>query len=194
MERVKTDICYLSTKQANFEHELNLIKDDVADNGRRLTDLDFLLDKQEQYSRKTSIRIFDVKEEESENCEELCINVLKEEIGVEVKPEEIEIVHRVGRVQKDKTRAILVKFLSHKTKVRVMRKKKEAKNINIKEDLAQGMKKLVNYIYDRKYFLRVEKVWTIDGKIKFKMLGNPSVHEIRTYTDFDNLTNKITPH
>ena len=39
-----------------------------------------------------------------------------------------------------------MKLMSHKTKEKIMRRRKEAKNIRIVEDLAPGIKRLFNYV------------------------------------------------
>ena len=51
----------------------------------------------EQCSCKASIRIHGKKEEEGENVEEVTIKVLKDASDLNVKKEDIEIVHRTGR-------------------------------------------------------------------------------------------------
>jgi len=51
-------------------------------------------------------------------------------------------VHRVGRRHADVPRAILVKFMRHKSKEVVMRAKKKAKTVKIQEDLAPGIKRI----------------------------------------------------
>ncbi len=52
----------------------------------------FLIEQQEQYSRKNSVRVFDLTENDGENLEELCFAALKEEIAVDIAPNEIEII------------------------------------------------------------------------------------------------------
>ena len=93
----------------------------------------FILHKQKQCSRKSSVRILGVKEEKDECVEEVCIDCVKEQIGVNVDKQDIDIVHRVGRFQEGKPRPILIKFLSHKTKEIVTRMRKEAKDVKIVE-------------------------------------------------------------
>ena len=145
--------------------------------------------RQEQYSQKTSFRIFGVQEEESEEIENKTISVIKEEIGVEVEKKEIEIVHRVGRHRDDdKPRAILVKCLSHKTKARVLRDKKKAKNITIYEDLAGGVKNLLDELISRKHELGLESVWTIDGKVRYKRVGSERINTINCHDDVMKVT------
>lgn len=150
-------------------------------------DIGFLLDRQEQYSRKSSVRLFNVEEKQDERVEEAVITKLKEEIGVEVESADIDIVHRIGRREDDRPRAILVKFLCHKTKEKIMKRKREAKNIRIVEDLAPGIKRLFNYVNSLRSSSNLESVWTIDGRVKFKFCGNHRTFEIRCFADLDKL-------
>ena len=99
---------------------------------------------------------------------------------------EIDIVHRVGR-RDSNPRSILVKFLSHKTKERVMRCKKKAAHIKIHEDLAPGIKRIFNEVSSNRRFLNVDSVWTIDGNITFRYINNPLTFEIRSYADYHDL-------
>ncbi len=185
-EKVKNDISQIHERQEKAEEEINAVRNEAFS---KISDLTFLIDKQEQYSRKSSVRLYDVREEENENCQDLVIDVLKKEMDVDINPEDIDIVHRVGKRKDGETRGILIKFLCHKSKEKIMRKKKEAKNIGVKEDLAPGIKGMVNKIFKDKGRINVEKVWTIDGRIKFKMNGNQKVFEIRSYADYANLMN-----
>ena len=62
-----------------------------------------------------------MKEEAGEDIDK---KMLKEEIDLEIDPNEIHIVHRVGRSKDNKPRSTLVKFISHKTKEHGMRRRK----------------------------------------------------------------------
>lgn len=108
---------------------------------------------------------------------------MKEQINMEIDPNDIEIIHRVGGPNDTMPRSILVKFLSDKTKEKGMRKKKEAKNIKITEGLAHGTKRTFDEVSKNLRYLGVDSVWTIDGKIKYRLLNNPHTFEIRSYTD-----------
>eukprot|EP00112_Aurelia_sp_Birch-Aquarium-sp1_P009358 Seg2060.2 transcript_id=Seg2060.2/GoldUCD/mRNA.D3Y31 product="hypothetical protein" protein_id=Seg2060.2/GoldUCD/D3Y31 len=101
----------------------------------------------------------------------------------------MEIVHRVGRNRDDgKPRAILVKCLSHKTKVGVIRDEKKAKKISIHEDLAGCVKALLNELVSRKYELGLESVWTIDGKLRYKQVGSEPINTINCHDDVIKVT------
>ncbi len=62
-----------------------------------IRELAFVMDHHEQYSRKSSIRIFDMKDKVNENIEEATIKCIEYEIGVKVESRDIDIVHHVGR-------------------------------------------------------------------------------------------------
>ena len=188
IEKFKDEIEVLKTKNMELESNVDSFSESVANNFDHGRDLQFLVDRQEQYSRKNSIRIKGVMEEDGENIESIMLLTLKNEIDVEINPEEIEIVHRVGRAYDGNPRSILVKFLSHKSKEKVMRRKKQANNVKITEDLAPGIKMIFNEVSKNRRFLNVDSVWTIDGKIKY-FVNNPRTFEIRTYSDYHNLCN-----
>ena len=96
----------------------------------------------EQYSRKFSVRIHGKDEAEGENVEHVAIKVFKDSLGIEVSPDDIDIVHRTEVKKQGKSRPILVKLKSHKTKVNIFKEKKvnrerlvEKDKMNITEDL-----------------------------------------------------------
>ena len=102
---------------------------------------------------------------------------------------EIDIVHRVGHRQDNRPRPVLVKFLSHKTKEKVMRAKKNALTVKMKEDLAPGITQIYDQVSSNRRFLNIDSVWTIDGRIKFRYANNPRTFEIRSYEDYHNIFN-----
>ncbi len=56
IEKVKADMGGLENKQAETKFQLKNVKDDVYSHDCRLFDIGFLVDKQEQYSRKKFCR------------------------------------------------------------------------------------------------------------------------------------------
>lgn len=92
--------------------------------------------------------------EEDENLEQKVINLAKEHLEVDLKPEKIEIVHRVGAVQRHtstaagnlKSRAIIPKFVSNKSKMKLVtdltrRRNMKGKRIAITENMASEIAK-----------------------------------------------------
>ena len=134
------------------------------------------------------------KRRKEKKVTELILTKLKEEIGVELDPQKIDITHRVGKKTQDRSRGILVRFVSHKSKVDIMKKKKHAKNIRISEDLSAGTRKMLNEIYARKDGFGVEKAWTLDGKVRYLMSDSERVLEIRSVEDYSKLMNRAMDH
>ena len=189
IEKFKVDIADLKTKQSHLESKVNTMSEDIGFNHDHGRDLQFLLDRHEQYSRKNSVRIRGVREEMGEDIEQVTLDTLAKELDLDMDRSEIDIIHRVGRRVDSKPRSILVKFLSHKSKEKVMRCKKNATHIRINEDLAPGIKTIFDEVSSNRRFLNIDSVWTIDGKIKFRYLNNPRIFEIPSYADYHHVVN-----
>ena len=81
-----------------------------------------------------------------------------------------------------------MKCLSHKTKARVLRDKKKAKNVTIYEGLAGGVKNLLDELISRKHELGLESVWTIDDKVRYKRVGSERINTINCHDDVMKVT------
>ena len=140
----------------------------------------------EQYSRKNNIRILCITEEHDENLEQKFIKVIKENLDEDIKPEEIEIIHRIGwpgqtenndenssdQDQRStphvhaKPRPVIVK-LSNKTKMRILlkRQKLKGKKIVSLKDMASDLAKRLKRVKEKG---SVENAWFTNAKIKYK--------------------------
>ena len=92
----------------------------------------------EQYTRRNSIRVHGIPEEsDKENCEDIVLNFFKEQMNMDIPLADIDRTHRVGKVTPEKRitrqsgktlpRAIIVKFVSYRTRRLVFSKKKDLK-------------------------------------------------------------------
>ena len=147
--------------------------------------LRYELDRQEQYSRRETVRIVGLPEEKDESVEEKVMSLFgKLDCGVQ--KEEISIAHRNGKVSGDpkKPRHILVRFTSRRSKAKVMAKKKCLKNdkncqkVYINDDLTALRSKLLK---KAKSSLSVERAYpTSDGHIKclLKKKNGQEVNEV----------------
>lgn len=141
-------------------------------------------DSNEQYSRRETVRIFGIpesgatREEGGEMAEadpggrevDLESKILKvfADSGTTIRPEDISTIHRTGQRRRGGNRPVLVRFVSRKKKVEVMRAKKNLKGkqgyqqVFINEDLTALRAKLLRYVKD---LPTIEKAWTSEGKI-----------------------------
>ena len=189
IRKVQNSVRELESRQVTFEKDLDCLNSHANEINSCVKDAALELDRPEQYSRKSSVRIHNVIEFDGENVREVVISHLKTELNVEITASEIDIVHPVGRHFGKYPCAILVKFLSHKWKEHIMKKKKEAKCIKIAEDPARGIKRMLNEINANCGPLNIERVWIIGGRIKYKHFKDSFIHEVRSYNNFFPLTN-----
>ena len=124
-------------------------------------------DKLEQYMRRDNLRIFGMAEEagEEEDVLEGKLIELTADMGVTLRPEEISVVHRVGK-PRDSARPVIVRFTHRKKKNEIMNKKKELKkkgrNIFINEDLTPLRAALLKMTKEQE---NVKNAVTRDGTI-----------------------------
>lgn len=125
-------------------------------------------DKLEQYQRRDNLRIFGFENEEGESEADLERKVidLASDIGVVLKPEEISVVHRVGRKVPDQNRAVIVRFSQRKRRKELLKKKSELKNKHrnefISEDLTQLRAAMLKMVKERP---EVKNATSIEGKL-----------------------------
>ena len=64
----------------------------------------------EQHSRKSSVRVFCLNEQDDEDSMEIVLDLLKEKLGLSFTRKNLSTAHRVGAKKVDRPRAILVAF------------------------------------------------------------------------------------
>ena len=128
----------------------------------------------EQYSRRYNVRIHGVKNpilavsDAKEDCFKTVIEFCRNELDIEVKHEEIDRAHRVGKSNSDGVRALIVKFKSYESKRKIMinKRKLKGRKLYVNEDLTwmnqQLLKRVRDAIAGKAY------VFTADGYILVK--------------------------
>lgn len=86
-----------------------------------------LQDNVEQYSRKNSLEIHGIPESAYSSTEEAVLK-LDESLDVLVRPEDIEISHKL---KSEGTRAIIVKFVSHKVKSSLYKQRTKLRRLTV---------------------------------------------------------------
>ena len=111
-------------RMAKLEEKLKEKDDVIEDLNSIVNALESKIDDLEQYSRRTSIRIHGLKEEEGENMEAKVENVMKSIGGVD---SSINRFHRVGKPKPAEnkattaTRQVIVQFKDYTSKKQVMK-------------------------------------------------------------------------
>ena len=116
----------------------------------------------EQYHRRKSIRLFGIKEEKDENCEEIVMKMCEEKLNKTLSPGDLVSVHRI--TSNAKPRPIIAVFAKHDTKMEIMKLRKTLKGSGmvITEDLCKGLVQVLNRLKNDK---RVIQSWSWDSKI-----------------------------
>ena len=110
----------------------------------------------EQYSRRYNVRIHGVNNpisavsDTKEDCFRTVIEFCRNEIGIEVKHEEIDRVHRVGKPNSDGARTLIVKFKSYESKRKIMinKRKLKGRKLYLNEDLTWMNQQLLKRVHD----------------------------------------------
>ena len=141
------------------------------------------LDDLEQYTRRTNIRIFGIPEPtgtDPEDTNAKAIEFFANQLGITVSADHISRSHRNGKRGRT-PRLIIVRLVHYKTKVQLLRKRRELKaretNFDIWEDLTQCRRDILHYFDNDITEGIIDKVWTIERIIFMRPTSRSSVIE-----------------
>ncbi|CAH1772848.1 unnamed protein product [Owenia fusiformis] len=182
IEKAVVEVSEKTDKRLNeIETENKKLKDDIKAVNVKLQELTIAMNDTAQQTRKSSVRVFGIPENNSENRED-CAEVVYEHLKTKIQnfsPGDIEVAHRVpgGKPQisnRSKPRPILVKFKFRGVKDVVIRQKKALKgsDLRVYEDLTPANRKL---LYELKQHDGISQAWTVNGKVLGKLARNDSI-------------------
>ena len=201
-EKLKTKLTKAEKANDTLRNELNHTRMKLKDQIEETNNLDEKYDDLEQYSRKNSLEILGVPEGAYTSTDEVVIRI-GEAINVDIKPEDIEISHKLKRKT---TKPVIVKFVSHKVKSLLYKARTKLKNVKtsdvfpsyafasredqrifINENLTNYRRELFWKANKMKKDNMITSTWTMDGKIFVKT--SPSGAPVRIYCveDLDDL-------
>ena len=175
--------------------EIKSLKSEVLSLRSELSEVKAKANDNEQYSRRNNIRIFGLGEENNENCYDVVLR-LCDELNLDVKRNELDRVHRVGRARNMTLsssnpvhpRPMIVKLTGHQSKLKFMKAKKHLRrNVSIKEDLTRENYELLKYVKTNS--LKDVAVYTIDAVIMARAPGHDK--PCRIYKKEDLATFKL---
>jgi len=149
------------------------LKQEIADLRKEIVEAKRKGNDNEQYSRRSNVRIYGFPEEKDEDCTAKVVDFFYTEMGLTFPSNEIDRAHRVGRRNEssNKGRPVIVKFKSYNSKRAVMKARKETlqgKVFYIHEDLTFFNRKLLQLAKDD---YPDTPVWSVDGRILVKLDG-----------------------
>ena len=83
------------------------------------------VDQQAQYSRRNCLLFHGIKEEKDENTDSIIINTVKEEMDIEILPNDLDRSHHIGNPKtKKKESPIIIKFVRYNLIHNIIKNKK----------------------------------------------------------------------
>lgn len=128
----------------------------------------FLINSLDQYSRRSSVRIYGAddrnKEENPHQTTERLVQLFKEKLDLRICERDIDISHRIGKFTEAGNRPIICKFVSRIVKSEVVKARRKLKGtpVVIKEDLTVKNAKLLQNVTERQ---NVKSAWSDEGRI-----------------------------
>ena len=145
--------------------------------------LEAKVDHLKQYTRRTNIRIFEIKEQTGEDTDHLVKEFCKYKLGIVLNNENISRSHRIGPKRMTnaiRPRPIIVRLTQHNKKVEILKKRRSLRDrksrYTVKEDLTETRWSIFKTLRDE-YEDNKSKVWTIDSIIFFRTVNNPAIIE-----------------
>lgn len=137
----------------------------------KICELNIKVNELEQYTRRDTIEIYGVKEQENENLQDIVFNI-SDKIGVEMKAEDIQVVHRNGRKIKEHVKRTIIVKLNRKKAEEIINKRKMLKQIQdengrifVNEAMSPFYKDLLWKTKSRARELGYQFVWFKRGKL-----------------------------
>ena len=149
------------------EKQIEDLKEEVHGLKEKLIEVDITLDRHEQYSRRNCLLLHGIKENDHEDTDVLVMSTLKENMGADLFPTDIDHIYRIGKKKTDgKPRAIIVKFARYNRRRMIYENKKKlkGKGVNITESLTSKRMKDLNAARSKYDF---KNVWSQDVRISF---------------------------
>ena len=167
IDELETEIKNKDEKIQLLENRVEILKEEKESQGKEIDDL-------EQYSRRNCLLLHGVVETNTECTDDIIIKTCAEELGIDVKQEDLDRSHRLGKVKRNdnKPGPIIVKFARYAARNKVFsnKKKLKGKKLLITESLTVYRMKLLDEAR-QKYGVR--NVWTYDGRVMYK--GNNEI-------------------
>ncbi|KAJ7323714.1 hypothetical protein OS493_031130 [Desmophyllum pertusum] len=135
----------------------------------------------EQYSRKSTVRIFGITETDEENVEDKLVQFFNNVLHTEVKSEDIDICHRIGKINPSPNMPTMSQAASARYPTLVI-------NIDTGYDLVEDLTTdIYKRLCDIKKLDSIERCCSIDGKIKYIKKGERAINIIKDGRDVEKL-------
>lgn len=182
VKALRESICGELVQQVQHLREVVKNRDkQISDLKQQLAVMETKTDDLEQYSRRNSVRVDGIPENQNEDPMEVALELINSHMKIEnISIGDIDRVHRVGRREMNnhsssKPRAVLIKFatyrarnLVYKTRAALKQNKFKNSSIFLNEDLTQCKATLLYKARQLKKKNIIADCWSYDGRILIK--------------------------
>ncbi|MES9883009.1 MAG: hypothetical protein ABW185_19250 [Sedimenticola sp.] len=156
-----------------------------------LNDLRSAIDDQEQYSRRSCLRISGIVGDDgspSENVEHKLLTLAATH-KIPIKTEDIDIAHRLGKPSPGYNRPVIVKFGNSKARQSVLEARKSLGSVYVNEDLTKYRQNLHYHARKLVRDKKLDRTWIGGGKVfaRFPFSAPGTKVLIRSMADIDNI-------
>ena len=167
IERNEGRLHEVEVKVEERKYRLEELEKEIEMKENRILKLEMAANDLQQYSRRSSLRIFGVPEKEKEDTDQIVCDIVSSKLGIPITRNDIDRSHRTGKHTRDtrsKHRSIIAKFCTYRKRTEIIRSRKKLKGsgITIQEDLTHQNAELYTKTYKDP---KVKAAWTHDGKI-----------------------------
>ena len=186
MEKIEVENINLIEKNSLLHIEVRKIREDMAHIEHNATESLRMANWNEQYSRKKSIKIYNMKESRGEHLIQDFVSSLKEKVNVEISPSEIVAMHRIPG-KHGAPRPVIVKFLRMENKITVLKNRKalqEMIDIKMGDDITHKNQGLLGRLNRH---VNITRAWYFNGNI----YGTDMDGDKHKLDIFDNINQKL---
>lgn len=186
MEKIEVENVNLIEKNSLLHTEVRQIREDMAHIERNATESLRMANWNEQYSRKKSIKIYNMKESRGEELIQELVSSIKEKVKIEIGPSEIVAMHRIPG-KPGAPRPVIVKFLRMENKISVLKNRKALQqmlDIKIGDDITHKNQVLLGRLNRHE---NITSAWYFNGHI----YGTDMEGDRHRFDIFDNINQKL---
>lgn len=164
IQGIKISMNKIEDRISNLTERMDNIAQTVEQHSKDILLTNFAIDALEQYTRRNNLRFFGLEELPSENVDNIIIQLIKDKLNIDLNIIDIERAHRIGKKTATKTRPVIVKFASYRTRALVFHARKALKGLKIfiQEDLTKYRHDLMKRATG---IFGYGKAWSRDGRI-----------------------------
>ena len=186
----------VETRTAQLEHD-----NEIEVLYRRINELEYRLENQEQYSRRTSLRFHNIRVPVDAkgnivhpvDTDDLILKVCNDNLKINITKDDIGRSHVIGKAFNGKAQ-VIVRFLSYRKRELVYNAKKQLKGnedkVFITENLTHFRTGLVKTCLELKSSNKLHAFWTSDGRIYIKQYEHSRKQLIQSMDDLLNIAHR----